>query len=371
MDMMKTMLSAVVALGMAGANAASVDVEKCGRTSDGYAFLVDASGSMMQTIGQVRKAASEENGVDAAESNFDEMTRTELLKELMKKTAKKVSEKTEMASSVYSVAPFAALVHSEVRTAEEFAESLKALPSDLEVFGRPTWLGERAAAKFSEELSAPQAIVLATDGDFEFGEGRMGPVEALKNFYKANPNSCIHILSTAYTGKERAGIEALAAVNSCARVYSAHELMQSEEKFEDFIAEVYYRDCTEAAAVEISGVNFAFDKAEIGEASKAKLEAALEVLRSRDPSEKVVIVGWTDWTGSDAYNEKLSLRRAQAVKDYFAANGIDPERISVEGRGKSFKYSNKTGDGRWMNRRVELRFGDDLFSKDAVERISE
>ena len=369
--MKKTMLAAVVALGMAGANAASVDVEKCGRTADGYAFLVDASGSMMQTVGKAGKAAAEENGVEAAESDFDDMTRIELVKEVMKKTARGAAAKTVMASSVYSVASFAALVPPQERTPEEFEESLDALPSDLEVFGRPTWLGERAAAKFSEELSAPQAIVLATDGDFEFGEGRMGPVEALKNFYKANPNSCIHILSAAYTEKERAGIEALATVNSCARVYSAHELMQSEEKFEDFIAEVYYRDCAEAAAVEISGVNFAFDKAEIGEASKAKLEAALEVLRSRDPSEKIVIVGWTDWTGSDAYNEKLSLRRAQAVKDYFAANGIDPERISIEGRGKSFKYSNKTGDGRWMNRRVELRFGEELVSTDAVERTSD
>lgn len=62
--------------------------------------------------------------------------------------------------------------------------------------------------------------------------------------------------------------------------------------------------------------------------------------------------------GSDAYNAKLSQRRADAVKAYFDEHGDDAGRISAEGMGESTKYSNRTGDGRWMDRRVELLFGE-------------
>lgn len=68
------------------------------------------------------------------------------------------------------------------------------------------------------------------------------------------------------------------------------------------------------------------------------------------------IVGWTDSAGSDAYNGKLSLARAETVKRYFAGHGVDPERMTVRGAGKSFAYDNRTAHGRWMNRRVDIRF---------------
>ena len=107
--------------------------------------------------------------------------------------------------------------------------------------------------------------------------------------------------------------------------------------------------------IEIEDVNFGFDQAVLTAESADRLDKAVEVLRKR-PNEKVTIVGWTDWTGSDAYNLKLSERRAQAVRNYFVSRGLDESLFDVIGKGKSFKHDNATTEGRHKNRRVELRF---------------
>ena len=60
--------------------------------------------------------------------------------------------------------------------------------------------------------------------------------------------------------------------------------------------------------------------------------------------------------GTDAYNLRLSLRRAEAVKAYLAEKGIALDKLASEGRGESFKYNNGTEEGRQQNRRVELHF---------------
>ena len=69
------------------------------------------------------------------------------------------------------------------------------------------------------------------------------------------------------------------------------------------------------------------------------------------------MVGFTDSTGSDAYNQKLSERRAQAVKKYLVDSGyVKADMIMAEGRGETEPIAdNKTKEGRFKNRRVEIR----------------
>lgn len=73
------------------------------------------------------------------------------------------------------------------------------------------------------------------------------------------------------------------------------------------------------------------------------------------PERKVTIEGYTDSTGSEAYNEDLSQRRAESVREALIARGINPDRIRAVGRGESAPVaSNNTSAGRQLNRRVEV-----------------
>jgi OOP family OmpA-OmpF porin len=71
--------------------------------------------------------------------------------------------------------------------------------------------------------------------------------------------------------------------------------------------------------------------------------------------EVVIATGHTDSVGTDAYNQKLSVRRADAVKKYLVSKGIADNRIQIEGKGESQPVAdNKTDDGRAKNRRVQI-----------------
>ena len=70
---------------------------------------------------------------------------------------------------------------------------------------------------------------------------------------------------------------------------------------------------------------------------------------------KVEVAGHTDSIGTDEYNQGLSLRRAEAVRNYLVDKGIAADRLSIKGYGESQPVAdNATADGRFMNRRVEL-----------------
>lgn len=88
-------------------------------------------------------------------------------------------------------------------------------------------------------------------------------------------------------------------------------------------------------------------------------DAAAAIIKAGGP---VVIVGHTDSRGSDAYNQRLSEQRANAVADYFLRQGIHPSRLQqIEGRGESQPIAdNATEAGRAQNRRVEITFSGEM-----------
>lgn len=104
----------------------------------------------------------------------------------------------------------------------------------------------------------------------------------------------------------------------------------------------------------LRGVNFDYDKAVIRADAKPILDEAASTLKE-EGTINISAQGHTDSRGSDKYNQNLSERRAQAVKDYLVKAGVPANRIDVVGKGESAPVAtNDTDGGRAENRRVEL-----------------
>jgi OmpA-OmpF porin, OOP family len=101
---------------------------------------------------------------------------------------------------------------------------------------------------------------------------------------------------------------------------------------------------------------FDFDKSVVRPDGKKSIDEAVAKLQGVD-LEMVIATGHTDSVGTDAYNQKLSERRAAAVKDYMVSKGIPSAKITTIGKGESQPVAtNKTAEGRQKNRRVDIEF---------------
>ncbi|MFH1195470.1 MAG: OmpA family protein [bacterium] len=124
----------------------------------------------------------------------------------------------------------------------------------------------------------------------------------------------------------------------------------------EVIKEVVVEKPCEKKAFVLIGVNFDFNKATLRPESYPILLHAVQVL-AENPDLNVEVAGHTDYIGSDKYNQGLSERRAQTVKDYLVGKGIASSRLTVKGYGESMPInSSKTDEARAMNRRVEFKY---------------
>ncbi|MES2975899.1 MAG: OmpA family protein [Pseudomonadota bacterium] len=99
---------------------------------------------------------------------------------------------------------------------------------------------------------------------------------------------------------------------------------------------------------------FDFDKSVLKPEGKAKLDDLTGKIKDIN-LEVIIAVGHTDSVGSDAYNQKLSVARSEAVKAYLVSKGIEKNRVYTEGKGEKQPVAdNKTSEGRAKNRRVEI-----------------
>ncbi len=114
--------------------------------------------------------------------------------------------------------------------------------------------------------------------------------------------------------------------------------------------------------IHIPNVRYQYDRSEIEEGSKLPLDTTVLKLMIDNPEIIVEIMAHTDSKGSDAYNLKLSQKRAESVVKYLVSKGIDPKRLRAAGYGESMPVAPNTNpdgsdnpDGRAKNRRTDFK----------------
>jgi outer membrane protein OmpA-like peptidoglycan-associated protein len=146
-----------------------------------------------------------------------------------------------------------------------------------------------------------------------------------------------------------------ATVGGAAGAVIGHQMDKQAEEIKKTVPDAKVERVGEGIVVEFSSnVLFEFDKSNLSADAKTNLNKLVKVLNTY-PDTDIEVQGHTDSKGTEAYNKKLSVRRAGAVSDYLRGSGINTNRISIKGFGETApKYDNNTVDGQTQNRRVEF-----------------
>lgn len=146
-----------------------------------------------------------------------------------------------------------------------------------------------------------------------------------------------------------------AAVGGAAGAIIGHQMDQQAKSLDDDLEGATVARVGEGIVVTFeSGILFDFDSATLRSQARSNLQELANNLRQYERTD-VLIIGHTDATGADAYNQTLSERRARSAADYLQQLGVGSERISTRGMGENDPVaSNDTAEGQQLNRRVEV-----------------
>jgi len=163
-----------------------------------------------------------------------------------------------------------------------------------------------------------------------------------------------------------------AAVGGTAGAIIGHDMDKQAEQIQQQVPGAKVERVGEGIKVEFNEkILFAFSKSDLSDSAKRNLDNLAAILKN-NPNTNIEIQGHTDSRGTEEYNMSLSLRRANAVRDYLISRGIDPARMTVKGYGETAPaYSNDTPEGMAQNRRVEfLITANDKMKADAEKQAN-
>jgi OOP family OmpA-OmpF porin len=326
------LLALALALVLSYAAAAMAAPATCNKKIESFDFVVDYSGSMMMKNAQLKQdkivvAKNVLSRINAAIPALD------------------------YNGGLHTIAPNGVIVAQGPWNRAAMDAGIAKLRSNFPIFGRMTNMGDgmHVYEPFLSSMKRDAAVILVTDGDNNRG---LDLVEVARQVYASQRNLVIHIISLADTPHGEKTVKAIAAMNPDSVLVRGEELATSDAALERFVLSVF---CKDEDVLVLRGVHFAFDSYALDGKAMGILNEAAGIIKA-NPNKRVVLSGWTDSKGSDAYNRKLSQNRANSVKSYLVKQGIPASRMKAVGHGKSFKYDNKTDEGRAMNRRTEVSF---------------
>ena len=163
---------------------------------------------------------------------------------------------------------------------------------------------------------------------------------------------------TAFGGNDlkNAGWGALAggAVGAAVGAYMDHQQKEMQQSLQGTGIEVARTSENTLSLNMPSSITFGFDSSQLTPQATSALDSVANVL-NKYPDSTITVTGYTDDSGRDDYNQKLSERRASSVSGYLSQHGVNYGRLSQRGMGESNpKFPNTTEENRSQNRRVEL-----------------
>ncbi len=210
------------------------------------------------------------------------------------------------------------------------------------------------------------AVLIFSDHQPDSEARAMAAAEELVNSYR--DEVCIHTVQVGTSAEGAAFAQSLSDLTSCGSSRSG-SVLNSAVAFNDLAKDVFVGGSTVARSVPapapagadpckgdltLRGATFEFNRAVLHSDGRSRLEPVAAQL-NQCADVQVEITGHTDSVGNNAYNQDLSERRANAVKNYLVTLGVDPARLRSNGRGEDSPVaSNETDEGRAQNRRVDL-----------------
>jgi OOP family OmpA-OmpF porin len=322
------LVTAALVLGSALA-AMAAPLANCAKRVEGFDFMVDYSGSMLMSYPKLKKV------------------KLEVAKGLIASINDRMPAQ-DLDGGLHTVAPASTIVAQGAWNRATLAKSLAKLRSNLDIVGRMTPIGDsfRTHEPMLTGMKRKAAVILFSDGENNSG---VDPVPVIQNIYQNQRDLVFHIVSLADTKEGKSTLDRIAALHRDTVYVDAYALATNPAVLDKFVRDVF---CAEEEVIVLRGVNFAFNSSELdGKAMGILNEAAAQL---KNKSGRIVLEGWTDYIGTDEYNARLSQRRADSVKTYLIQQGVPASRLAAVGKGKSYKYDNKTAEGRYMNRRTEV-----------------
>jgi outer membrane protein OmpA-like peptidoglycan-associated protein len=245
-----------------------------------------------------------------------------------------------------------------VQTAEADPNVNKYAPLDLDRAKKELSVAEQAAADHRDADVQQPAYLAAQDARIAQAHGAAKADDARVAAGQAERDRIMLASRT----REAENAKADAANAKVAAAVALNQRDQANEETARVQAELDAMKATptpRGLVLTLGDVMFDTGRSELKSGGARKIDQLAQFLMEH-PDRRVQIDGFTDSVGSDAYNEELSQRRADAVKAALVSRGVDPGRIGTEGYGKAYPVaSNNDSGGRQLNRRVEVIIGRD------------